>query len=90
MNRVYVCYVKLSRKRPDFEKPSRDRGPQPRTLYSSLLSVSEKPYFWSQLHDKKYFNKINTEKSITRAVTRSMTKLINLPLIQSNLSLLNP
>ena len=34
INRVYVCYVKLSHKRPDFEKPSRDRGPQPRTLYS--------------------------------------------------------
>ena len=29
--------MKLSRKRPDFEKPSRDRGPQPRTLYSSLI-----------------------------------------------------
>ena len=31
-----VCYVKLSRNRPDFEKLSRDRGQQPRTLYSSL------------------------------------------------------
>ena len=31
-----VCYVKLSRKRLDFEKLSRDRGHQPRTLYSSL------------------------------------------------------
>ena len=28
--------MKLSRKRPDFEKPSHDRGPQPRTLYSYL------------------------------------------------------
>ena len=33
-----MCYVKLSRNRPDFEKLSRDRGQQPRTLYSSLYS----------------------------------------------------
>ena len=32
-----MCYVKLSRNRPDFEKLSRDRGQQPRTLYSSLV-----------------------------------------------------
>ena len=31
-----MCNVKLSRNRPDFEKLSRDRGQQPRTLYSSL------------------------------------------------------
>ena len=37
LNTVYVYYVKLSRKRPDFEKLSRDQGQQPRTLYSSLI-----------------------------------------------------
>ena len=31
-----MCYVKLSRKRLDFEKLSRDQGHQPQTLYSSL------------------------------------------------------
>ena len=35
-----MCNVKLSRNRPDFEKLSRDRGQQPRTLYSSLSDIS--------------------------------------------------
>ena len=43
LNTVYVYYVKLSRKRPDFEKLSRDQGQQPRTLYSSLCNISP-PY----------------------------------------------
>ena len=36
--------MKLSRKRPNFEKPSRDRGQQPRTLYSSLELVTNSKF----------------------------------------------
>ena len=52
MNRVYVCCVKLGRKKPDFEKPCRDRGPQPRTLYSSL---SNRPGFVDQVKPRLTF-----------------------------------
>ena len=46
LNTVYVYYVKLSRKRPDFEKLSRDQGQQPRTLYSFLTLMGGKPSFY--------------------------------------------
>ena len=54
-----MCYVKLSRKRPDFEKLSRRASDGTRTLYSPLaLSKSEVESFW--LKTKKNSRKKDT------------------------------
>ena len=74
LNTVYVYYVKLSRKRPDFEKLSRDQGQQPRTLYSSLPSLSERVMLIFLQYILKIFKPIRATQKPGKSLVYTVNK----------------